>query len=153
MLGLLCCGSRNSIRDTNIVNAAHVPFRNAPIPSLFAVSSLFRLLSPIIPVHPRHSPVSPIIPALTQKQGGGGRYLSGNVPKLSRRADIPGTTCRAPTREGEKQIPRFARDDNGGGGTARWPPEGGPYRGKRNPRTGLPGGGPGRTHRERPATT
>ena len=38
----------------------------------FALSSLFRMLSPIIPVHPRGSPVSPIIPVHTQEQGGGG---------------------------------------------------------------------------------
>src|SRR5208283_363127 len=33
--------------------------------------ALKKLLSPIIPVHPRNSPVSPIIPVHTQKQGGG----------------------------------------------------------------------------------
>jgi len=38
----------------------------------FVLSSLFRILSPTIPVHRRHSPVSPIIPVHTQKQGGGG---------------------------------------------------------------------------------
>src|SRR5208337_811500 len=43
-----------------------------PTPSPFALSSLFRMLSPIIPVHPRNAPVSPIIPAHTQKQGGRG---------------------------------------------------------------------------------
>src|SRR5271157_785775 len=43
-----------------------------PTPSPFALSSLFRMLSPIIPVHPRNAPVSPIIPVHTQKQGGGG---------------------------------------------------------------------------------
>ena len=42
-----------------------------PTPLLFAVPSLFRMLSPIIPVHPRNAPVSPIIPAHTQKQGVG----------------------------------------------------------------------------------
>jgi hypothetical protein len=43
-----------------------------PTPSLFALPSLFPLLSPTIPVHPRNAPVSPIIPVHTQKQGGGG---------------------------------------------------------------------------------
>ena len=43
-----------------------------PTPSLFAAPSLFRILSPIIPVHRCHSAVSPIIPVHTQKQGGGG---------------------------------------------------------------------------------
>ncbi len=42
-----------------------------PTPLPFAVPSLFRMLSPTIPVHPRNSPVSPIIPVHTQKQGGG----------------------------------------------------------------------------------
>jgi hypothetical protein len=41
-------------------------------PSFFASSSLFCLLSPIIPVHPRIVPVSLIIPVHTQKQGGVG---------------------------------------------------------------------------------
>src|SRR5208337_2201088 len=59
-----------------------------PTPSPFALSSLFRMLSPIIPVHPRNAPVSPIIPAHTQKQGGGGGYPNGNVSKICRRADI-----------------------------------------------------------------
>src|SRR5208337_1203029 len=45
-----------------------------PISSSFASVSLFRMLSPIIPVHPRHVPVSPIIPAHTQKHGGGGAF-------------------------------------------------------------------------------
>ncbi len=44
-------------------------------PSFFASSSLFCLLSPIIPVHPRDTPVSPIIPVHTQKQGGGGDLM------------------------------------------------------------------------------
>jgi hypothetical protein len=43
-----------------------------PTPSLFALSSLLRLLSPTIPVHPRNAPVSLIIPVHTQKQGVGG---------------------------------------------------------------------------------
>src|SRR5208337_3683568 len=42
-----------------------------PTPALFALSSLLRLLSPTIPVHPRNAPVTPIIPVHTQKQGGG----------------------------------------------------------------------------------
>jgi hypothetical protein len=42
-----------------------------PTSSLFALLSLFRPLSPTIPVHPRNAPVSPIIPVHTQKQGGG----------------------------------------------------------------------------------
>ncbi len=56
---------------------------NRPTLSLFALSSLFRMLSPIIPAHPRNAPVSPIIPAHTQKQGVGGscgmtnRFISG----------------------------------------------------------------------------
>src|SRR5208337_354865 len=44
-------------------------------PSPFALPSLFRLLSPTIPVHQRNAPVSPIIPVLTQKQGGGGIFF------------------------------------------------------------------------------
>jgi len=47
-----------------------------PTPSFFATSSLLRTLSPTIPAHRRHSPVSLIIPALTQKQGGGGYIRS-----------------------------------------------------------------------------
>src|SRR5208337_2771870 len=47
-----------------------------PTPSLFATPSLFRTLSPTIPVHPRTAPVSPIIPVHTQKQGGGGYICS-----------------------------------------------------------------------------
>ena len=58
-----------------------------PTPSLFVLSSLFRMLSPTIPAHRSHSPVSPIIPALMQKQGGGGCYRNSNVPKICRRAD------------------------------------------------------------------
>ena len=46
-----------------------------PTPSPFASPSLFRMLSPTIPVHPRNAPVSPIIPVHTQKQGGGGCLL------------------------------------------------------------------------------
>jgi len=54
-----------------------------PTPSSFASSSLFSLLSPIIPVHRRHSPVSPIIPAHTQKHGGGGYLFSlSDLPSL-----------------------------------------------------------------------
>jgi len=49
--------------------------RTRPTPSPFAVPSLFRMLSPTIPVHPRNAPVSPIIPIHTQKQGGGGCLL------------------------------------------------------------------------------
>ena len=43
-----------------------------PTPSSFASASLFRMLSPTVPVHPRNAPVSPIIPVHTQKQGGVG---------------------------------------------------------------------------------
>jgi hypothetical protein len=86
-----------------------------PTHSLFAVPSLFRMLSPIIPVHPRHSPVSPIIPVHTQKQGGGVCYLCGHVSQICRRADIFGhdvlqgtadanSAYRAPT-GGEKNQP------------------------------------------------
>src|SRR5208283_4206497 len=39
--------------------------------SSFVSVSLFRMLSPTIPVHPRNAPVSPIIPVHTQKRGGG----------------------------------------------------------------------------------
>ena|SRR5208283_935749 len=46
-----------------------------PTRSPFALPSLLRTLSPTIPAHRRHSPVSPIIPALTQKQGGGGLQI------------------------------------------------------------------------------
>jgi len=46
--------------------------RACPTPSSFASPSLLRMLSPIIPVHPRDALVSPIIPVHTQKQGGGG---------------------------------------------------------------------------------
>jgi len=46
-----------------------------PTPSLFATPSLFRTLSPIIPVHRRHSTANPIIPVHTQKQGGGGGII------------------------------------------------------------------------------
>ena len=52
-----------------------------PTPSPFALSSLFRMLSPIIPVHPRDALVSPIIPVHTQKQGAGG------LKKLSAASD------------------------------------------------------------------
>src|SRR5208337_711666 len=75
----------------------------------------FSPLSPTIPAHRRHSPPSPIIPVHTQKQGGRGRYLNGNVSKLCRRADIFGhdvlqgtadanSAYRAPT-GGEKNQP------------------------------------------------
>src|SRR5208337_3516102 len=75
----------------------------------------FSPLSPTIPAHRRHSPPSPIIPVHTQKQGGRGRYLNGDVSKLCRRADIFGhdvlqgtadanSAYRAPT-GGEKNQP------------------------------------------------
>jgi hypothetical protein len=50
-----------------------------PTPSSFASASVFRMLSPTVPVHPRNAPVSPIIPVHTQKQGGGGGCLLQNV--------------------------------------------------------------------------
>jgi hypothetical protein len=53
-----------------------------PIPSSFASASLFRMLSPTIPVHPRNSPVSPIIPVHTQKQGGGGHNEAKEVKEV-----------------------------------------------------------------------
>ena len=40
-------------------------------PSSFALSSLFRPLTPLFPLHPRNSPVTPLFPLLTHKQGGG----------------------------------------------------------------------------------
>ncbi len=46
-----------------------------PKPPRFALPSLFRPLSPTIPVHPRNAPVSPIIPVHTQKQGGGAHFF------------------------------------------------------------------------------
>jgi hypothetical protein len=55
-----------------------------PTRSLFAVPSLFRMLSPIIPVDPGNSPVSPIIPVLTQKQGGGALLLNFQLLTLNR---------------------------------------------------------------------
>ncbi len=69
-----------------------------PTHSVFGPSSLFRMLSPTIPVHPRNAPVSPIIPVHTQKQGGrelkrersvasdqrpGGKRKAGASPTLS----------------------------------------------------------------------
>jgi len=52
-----------------------------PTPSPFALPSLFRLLSPIIPLHRRHSPVTPLFPLHTQKQGGGGHFSAhGQMP-------------------------------------------------------------------------
>jgi hypothetical protein len=58
--------------------------RTRPTSPLFALSLLFRVLSPSIPVHPRNAPVSPIIPVLTQKQGGGGvsRHMRSPVTLL-----------------------------------------------------------------------
>jgi hypothetical protein len=64
------------------VNTRHKPARaqlgnpsftafSTAFPHHFVFSSLFRMLSPTIPVHPRNAPVSPIIPVHTQKQGGG----------------------------------------------------------------------------------
>ncbi len=58
-----------------------------PTHSGFVPSSPLRMLSPAIPVHPRNATVSPIIPVHTQKQGVGGAYHNGNVPKICRRAD------------------------------------------------------------------
>ena len=68
-------------RETDWVGAAACAISERLICSLFASSSLFRMLSPIIPAHPRNAPVSPIIPALTQKRGVGVGYRNGNVPK------------------------------------------------------------------------
>jgi hypothetical protein len=48
----------------------------------FVFSSLFRMLSPTIPVHPRNAPVSPIIPVHTQKQGGGVHFPLPPLPPL-----------------------------------------------------------------------
>ena len=55
-----------------------------PTHSLFAVPSLVRLLSPIIPVDPGNSPVSPIIPVHAQKQGGGALLLNFQLLTLNR---------------------------------------------------------------------
>jgi len=52
--------------------------------TLFVSSSLFRMLSPTIPVHPRNAPVSPIIPVHTQKQGGGALLLNFQLLTLNR---------------------------------------------------------------------
>jgi len=48
-------------------------------PSSFALSSLFRPLTPLFPLHPRNSPVTPLFPLLTHKQGGGGYLCSLSV--------------------------------------------------------------------------
>src|SRR5208283_771347 len=67
-------------------------------PSSFAFPSLFRVLSPIIPVHPRNSPVSPIIPVHTQKQGGGVyfpvHHSPPSLPLLPSRSPL--ATCHSP---------------------------------------------------------
>ena len=46
-----------------------------PTPSPFVSPSLFRMLSPLLPLHPRNSPVTPLFPLHTQKQGGWGPSL------------------------------------------------------------------------------
>jgi hypothetical protein len=73
-----------------------------PTSSHFPLSSLFRVLSPTIPVHPRNAPVSPITPVLTQKQGGGGisRHMRSPVTLLFSSAmltDMLSTIVGAPT--------------------------------------------------------
>jgi hypothetical protein len=61
-------------------------------------------LSPLFPLHRRHSRVSPIISTHTQNIGGGGGYLSGNVLKICRRADIlPSARGRQILRPAEQQ--------------------------------------------------
>src|SRR5208283_6216802 len=54
-----------------------------PTPSSFVSSSLSRMLTPTIPVHPRNAPVSPIIPVHTQKQGGGALLLNFQLSTLN----------------------------------------------------------------------
>jgi hypothetical protein len=63
------CSCAISIRPTPLPRAI---FAKGEAP--FVSSSLFRMLSPIIPLHPRNYTVTPLFPLLTQKQGVGGTF-------------------------------------------------------------------------------
>jgi hypothetical protein len=86
-----------------------------PIPSPFGLPSLFRLLSPIIPVDPGNSPVSPIIPVHTQKQGGGALLLNFQLLTLNRFSPlsptIPAHRCHSPV---SPIIPAHTQKQGGG---------------------------------------
>jgi len=84
----LCCGGRRSCATSVRPGNPFGTQTTRPKPSPFALSSLFRILSPTIPVHRRHSPVSPIISVHTQKHGGGG------VPPA--KCVLPQTLCFLP---------------------------------------------------------
>ncbi len=86
-----------------------------PAPSFFALPSLFRVLSPIIPAHPRNAPVSPIIPAHTQNRGVGAVIVMVTYLKYVGAPTIPFLRERRRSQtqrfREERESPRPARDD------------------------------------------